>query len=166
MWIARQIAVMLGVAILLPLLTYAGANSLGAPPDWANYNTALPFNPHSTPEERAANAEKQKAERKAFADAQASFASRQLWTAAPIGCAAILLGGFLATSAIATGLIFGGLFTVVFGQWFQWMIAPQWERFVALLVCGAIIVIVGLRKAAGPTSPAYPAALIRSTPPM
>lgn len=150
MGIARQIAILLGVAILIPMLVYNGFSSLSTPPKRADYNTVIPFDPHATPEQRAANAEKQKAGQKVFAIAQTSFAARLMWTAAPLGCAAMLVGGFLPISAIGTGLIFGGLFTATFGNWTQWALVPEWQRFVMLLLAGAVLVVIGLRKTAGP----------------
>ena len=144
--IGRQIAIIFGTAVLIPLLIFYGVSTFGSPPKRSDYQTVIAFNASSTPEERAANLEKQKSEQKAFNDAQAQFASRLFWVAAPLGCLALLIGGFMDVSALGTGLIFGGIFGITTGYWTYWEFIPDWERLASLLVAALVLLVIAFRK--------------------
>jgi len=63
---------------------------------------------------------------------------------------AILIGGFMAISAVGTGLIFGGIFSVINGYWSYWQFIPDWERFVSLLLAAAVLLLIAYRKTSKP----------------
>jgi hypothetical protein len=148
--IGRQIAIVFGVAVLIPLLIFYGVSAFGSPPKWSDYYVAAPFTANATPEERAANAEKQQAQQKAFKDAQARFAFRLFCVSAPLGYAAMLIGGFMAVSAVGTGLIFGGIFGITVGYWTYWEFIQDWERFVSLIFAALILCLIAFRKVSNP----------------
>ena len=138
---------MFGVAILLPLLVYYGVSTLHAPPKSIDYRTAV-LEPGASKEERAARTERFNDDQTAFKDAQEAFAFRLFWASAPIGFAAILLGGLLPISPVGTGLIFGGLFVVTGGYWANWEFIPDWQRFLSLVAAGVVLLVAALHKTA------------------
>ncbi len=148
--IGRQIAIGFGIAIVIPLLIFYGVSSFSPPPKFEDYVTVVPFNPNATAQERQASVEKQRAEQKNFNDAKSRFASRLFYASAPLGYLAILIGGFMAVSAVGTGLIFGGIFSVINGYWSYWQFIPDWERFVSLLLAAAILLLIAYRKTSKP----------------
>lgn len=145
--IGRQIAIGFGIAILFPLLIFYGVSTFGSPPRFSDYSATQSFDyATATPEERAANREKQKTAQKNFHDAESQFAMRLFYASAPLGFAAILIGGFMAVSTVGTGLIFGGIFAVINGYWHYWEFIPDWQRFASLLIATAVLILIASRK--------------------
>jgi hypothetical protein len=116
--------------------------------NWPNPRRRV--NANWTAEERQATADKQKEAQKAFNDAKSTFSLRLFYVSAPLGDAALLIGGFMAVSTVGTGLIFGGIFSIINGYWIYWEFIPDWERFVSLLVAGAILLLIAYRKVPKP----------------
>jgi hypothetical protein len=139
--IGRQIAIAFGIAIVFPLLIFYGVSIFSPPPKFQDYNTVAPFNPNCS-----ANAEKQKAAQKAFKDAESKFALRLFCVSAPRGYAAMLAEGFMAVSAVGTGLNFGGIFSVMIGYWHYWSFIADQERFVSLIVAAVTLLVIAHRS--------------------
>jgi len=144
--IGRQIAIGFGIAIILPLLIYYGVRTFSPPPRYQDYVVGRAFNPNATPEERQAAIETQRAQQRAYSDAQVQFSSHLFHVSAPLGYAAILAGGFMAVSAVGTGLIFGGIFSVVLGYFSYWEHIADWQRFVSLLIAAIILLFIAYHK--------------------
>jgi hypothetical protein len=144
--IGRQIAIGFGIAIVIPLLIFYGVSTFSPPPKFQDYYTVAPFNQNATAQEREANLQKQKAGQAAFNDARSKFSSRLFFVSAPLGYAAILAGGFMAVSAVATGMIFGGIFLVINAYLNYWNFIPDWERFLSLVVAAAFLLVIAYRK--------------------
>ena len=132
--------------MVFPLLIYYGVSTFSPAPKLADFYTAPPYNANATPQERQANAEKEQARQKAYNEAAKVFAERVLYVAAPLGYAAILFGAFTSVSAVGTGLIFGGVFSVVTGYWGYWTYLEDWLRFISLILALAVLLFVGYRK--------------------
>jgi len=60
------------------------------------------------------------------------------------------IGGFTAVSALGTGLIFGGIFAIGYGNWVYWEFIPDRERFVSLLVTSCILTLIAFWKVPSP----------------
>jgi len=60
--VGRQVAIIVGIATLLPSLIFYGVCIFSSPPKWGDYNKVVLHGPNVTAEERAASVEKQKAE--------------------------------------------------------------------------------------------------------
>jgi hypothetical protein len=143
--LGRHLAIGLGIAIILPLLIYYGVATVDSPPRYADYvktNVVA-----AAPEERQAQILQMQSEQKAFQAAERDFARVLFYVAVPLGYVAILASGFLPISAVSTGLLFGGIFIVIDGHWTYWSFIADWQRFVSLLIAGAIIAAIAYRKA-------------------
>ncbi len=98
--------------------------------------------------------QKQRAALEAYTAANKEFTWRLIIVATPLGVAAILIGAYLPFYAIGTGLILGGIFTVVFGYWGYWQYIENWARLVSLLLGFVILLFLGYRALPGTRQPA------------
>jgi len=145
--LARQIAIGFGVALVLPLLIFYGVSTFAHRPLWNEFHKATAvYNPKATLEERAAIAEKQKAENAAYFKATQVFSLRLLLVSAPLGYLAIFIGAFGTPSGLRTGLIFGGIFSVTNGYWWCWSFVQDWLHFIALLLALAMLAFVAYKQ--------------------
>lgn len=149
--LARQIAVGLGIALILPLLVYYGVATFYPPPQPVMTVTAVAVSPNATPEERerylAQQQERQKQQQErqaAYRAAAKDFARRLIILSTPLGLASILIGAYIAIHGIGTGLIVGGIFTLVWGYWSYWTYFEDWMRFASLCAALAILLLVGI----------------------
>jgi hypothetical protein len=152
--IGRSIAIGFGIAIVFPMLIYYGVSTFSPAPKPDEYVAYPPIERDATAEEREIRQAKINGGQKALKEAQSIFAKRLFYVAAPAGYLAILIGGLVLASAVGTGLIFGGIFSVIDGYWVYWGFIPDWERFVSLLVAAAILLFIAYRKVpkSNPTS--------------
>jgi hypothetical protein len=150
--LARQIAVGFGIALIFPLLVYYGVATFYPPPKFQDIVTAtLVSQANPTPEARKELEEqrqKRQEQQLAYNAAAKDFARVLVMVSTPLGVAAIFVGAYLALHSIGTGLIFGGIFTVVWGYWSYWQYLDDWIRFVSLLAGFAILIFVGYRRIA------------------
>ena len=146
--LAKKIALGFGIAILLPLLIYYGVSTFSPPPRWEDYRIENYYQRHkdAAPEEKA-ELEKENSrlqeERKAH---QRRFQKNLFCVAAPAGIIAIVVGSFIGVQAIGTGLMFGGIFTLMEGYISYWSALPDWMRFLSLLIALIILIFIGYRK--------------------
>lgn len=89
----------------------------------------------------------------AYSRSANEFSRVLAFVAIPLGTAAILIGAFLTNAAIGTGLIFGGIFTVVLGYWGYWSHLDDWFRFASLAIGFAVLLFVGFYKLKPPKPP-------------
>lgn len=142
--LARQIAIGFGIAMIFPLLVYYGVSTFYPPPKYRPMTLTL--TPQSTPEERQKYQEESRQRQETYNAAARDFARVLVIVATPLGIIAILVGAYLPLYAIGTGLIFGGIFSVVWGYWSYWQYLDDWVRFVSLLAGFAILLFVGIRR--------------------
>jgi hypothetical protein len=136
--LARQIAVDFGIALFFPLLVYYGVETFYPSPKRQIIVTAtLVPTPNPAPEQPKAYEEqrqKRQEQQQAYDAAAKNFARVLVMVSTPLGVAAILIGAYLALNSIGTGLIFGGIFSIVWGYYGYWQYLDDWIRFVSLLV--------------------------------
>ncbi len=143
--LARQIAIGFGLAVMFPLLVYYGVSTVHPAPKFQIIVTAtLP--PNATPDERREYTEQRRKQQELFDTEARDFARVLIAVATPLGVAAILVGAYLPLYTVGTGLIFGGIMSVVWGYWTYWSYLEDWMRFVSLLAGFAILLFVGFRK--------------------
>lgn len=147
--LARQIAIGFGIAVIFPLLVFYGVSTFHPAPKFPDYVTTECMIRSTTPDERAECAQKQRAARDAYNIAAKDFAWRLIEVATPLGLLAILVGAYLTSYAVGTGLILGGILCVGAGYWGYWQYIENWARLVSLLVGFAVLVFLGYRGAAG-----------------
>jgi hypothetical protein len=78
------------------------------------------------------------------------------WVGFPLGLVALVVGLFVRTVAVGTGLAFGGLCALTAGCYSYWDDMGDALRFFSLLIVLVILIAIGLTKF-GPTKPAAPA---------
>jgi hypothetical protein len=140
--LARQIVIGFGLAIIFPLLVYYGVSTFHPAPRTQHYFGNLPpFG--TTPEERRARDEAQRAKQAEYNAAAKSFARTLVMVATPLGVAAILIGAFASPYWMGTGLILGGILTVGSGYYFYWQYLEDWLRFISLLAGFVVLIFVG-----------------------
>ena len=138
--LARQIVIGFGVAIIFPLLVYYGVRTFGYPPTPQLTFQQLP--PQASAEERQDYAQRQRTRQEEFAAQSKSFARVLIYVSTPLGIAAILIGTFLRSPALGTGLLLGGIFTVSHGYWGYWSYADDRLRFGSLLLGFCVLLFV------------------------
>lgn len=148
---ARRIAIAFGIAVIFPLLVYYGVATLHPAPKYQSVVTATLAGvaANATPEQKKDYEEQRlkRQQQQAEYDAAAKdFARAQVVVSTPLGIAAILIGAYLTISAIGTGLIYGGIFSVAAGYWGYWQHLDDWIRFVSLLAGFLVLLFVGYHK--------------------
>ena len=147
--LAKRIAIIIGIAVLLPLTVFFGVNLIDAPSDYIQV-TEVKFAEHKS--EAKTNAEKRKVaeeetQRNAFQQAAEKRHNRALfYVAYPIGLLAFLIGGFVNLRADSLGLMYGGMLTLGEGCYSNWDNMDRYVRFAALVIALAAILICGYVK--------------------
>lgn len=155
MELAKKYAIALGIAVLLPMLTYYGVATFESPPDRRAYFAEAPplKDPYRSEieqrQQQAAFAERQRAAQAEFEAARRAYARVLFFVAAPLGVVAILLGAVVGIPAIGPGLILGGIATLGMGYQAYWSDLDHALRFVSLLVAFIALVFVAWRQFGG-----------------
>lgn len=146
--LAKKIALGFGIAIILPLLVYYGVSTFHPAPRWRDHLRQTYYREYAkaTPEERLKLDQASVADNEKFQLMQKGFQQTLFIVAVPVGLLSILLGAFLTVQAIGTGLMFGGIFTVVEGYATYWSQLPDHARFLSLLAAFMALIFVGYRK--------------------
>jgi uncharacterized membrane protein YphA (DoxX/SURF4 family) len=118
--LARQIAIGFGIAIIFPLLVYYGVSTFHSAPKIQSMFATRQLPVNATADERREFNDEQRHRQEAYSDAAREFARILVIVSTPLGLAAILIGTYLTFLSVGTGLIFGGIFTVVWGYWAYW----------------------------------------------
>ncbi|MBU0477962.1 TMEM14 family protein [bacterium] len=146
--IAKKIALGFGIAVVLPMMVHYGVSTFSPRVKWQDYQ----IENYSQRYKRATPAEKVKLEKeksqltKQRKEHEKRFEKHLFFVAAPIGIAAIIVGSVIAVQSIGTGLIFGGIFTLLNGYCWYWSELQDWMRFLSLLVAFVILIFIGYRK--------------------
>jgi hypothetical protein len=84
------------------------------------------------------------------------FYRAMFWVAFPIGLTALVIGMFVPTIPVGTGLSSGGLSTLTAGCYSYWDDMGDALRFFSLLLVLAVLITLGLIKFARPTTTTPP----------
>ena len=115
--LAKKFALGFGIAIILPMLVHYGVSTFSPRPQWRDYYDPYSYQGYekASPEEKARlNAERAKKDEQRKT-AEKRFEQHLFFVAVPLGIAAIIIGSASLIQAIGTGLMFGGIFTLVDG---------------------------------------------------
>ena len=135
----------LAIGLLFPLLANMTVQIFRQPPEPMDYYEYYPPQPKTAAERKTAEADA-RAKREKFEKASAAFNEFAFYVTFPMGIAAILLAFWLRKmSALAAGLLFGGLVTIAFGSYACWETLPGWQRYVSLLFTLTLLVILALQ---------------------
>jgi hypothetical protein len=147
--LSKKFAVGFGIAIILPMLIHYGVSTFSLSPKLSDYyQNNYDFNRNESAEQREKNRQEMQRKQVDFRNAQKKFQQHLFFVAVPIGIAAILVGASTPIQAIGTGLMFGGIFTVMDGYLWYWSELQDSLRFLSLLVAFIVLIYVGYRKLA------------------
>lgn len=149
--LAKKFALGFGVAILLPMVIHYGVTTFSPRPKWRDYQIENYYERYkrATPEEKVRLEEERSRLAKERREHERRFQKHLFFVATPMGIIAIIVGSISAVQAIGTGLIFGGIFTLMDGYIWYWTELKDWMRFLSLLIAFIIIIFIGYRKFAG-----------------
>jgi len=148
--LAKKFALGFGIAIILPMLVHYGVSTFSPSPKWEDRYGTYSYQKYqnATPEEKIKLDEERDAAEKRWHSQEKIFQRHLFLVAVPVGLAAIIIGALSLIQAIGTGLMFGGIFTLIDGYCWYWSELQDWMRFLSLLVAFIVLVFIGYRKLA------------------
>jgi hypothetical protein len=142
--LAKKIALGFGIALVFPMMIHFGVSTFVEEPNWRDYHGRYAYDQNESSQAKAERIKKQE-----FFDAKQRDYQRVLFSVAvPLGILAIVVGAVLPVAAIGTGLMFGGIFSVLDGYMNYWSELPDGARFISLLLAFIVLLWVGYRKLA------------------
>ncbi|MDD5020397.1 MAG: hypothetical protein PHH75_05950 [Candidatus Omnitrophica bacterium] len=150
--LAKKFALGFGIAVIFPLMIHYGVATFVHEPKWQDYHRweddYRVDRQNMTQQEKQEMADRRKQRQQAWQYDQKQFQRALFSVAAPLGIVAIVLGSLISIQAIGTGLMFGGIFSVLDGYFNYWSELPDGARFISLLLAFIVLVYVGWRKMA------------------
>jgi len=148
--LAKKFALGFGIAIILPMLVHYGVSTFSPAPKWQDRYETNYYQRYqnATPEEKAKLDKERDAREKRWREKEKIFQKHLFLVAVPIGITTIILGAVSPIQAIGTGLMFGGIFTLVDGYCWYWSELQDWMRFLSLLAAFVVLIFIGYRKLA------------------
>lgn len=148
--LAKKFALGFGIAIILPMLVHYGVSTFSPRPNWRNFYNSDYYQRvrDASPEEKTRLENERKEQQKKIEEASGRFQRHLFFVAVPVGIIAIIIGALISVQAIGTGLMFGGIFTLIDGYCWYWSQLQDWMRFVSLLAAFIILIFIGYRKLA------------------
>jgi len=148
--LAKKFALGFGIAIILPMLVHYGVSTFSPAPKWQDRYETNYYQKYqnATPEEKAKLDKERDAREKRWREQEKIFQKHLFFVAVPIGITTIILGAVSSIQAIGTGLMFGGIFTLVDGYCWYWSELQDWMRFLSLLAAFVVLIFIGYRKLA------------------
>lgn len=144
---AKQVALWLAIATLLPTTTWYATAAFYPPPDDAEYQRKMAQyadarQPNDPAESKKFYAEKDRLQ-KEHDDAQSQFYRRMFWVTYPVGLLVIVVGLIVPVQCIGAGFMFGGIIALAAGCYSGWDLIGRWAHFWSLIVALAVVVIAG-----------------------
>ncbi|OAI50201.1 hypothetical protein AYO44_05890 [Planctomycetaceae bacterium SCGC AG-212-F19] len=146
--VVKQIAVWLGVVVLLPLTVWYGTSAVSPPPDWKEFSRSTARLEEKIREATAASEKEQLRQEKdrqqdVLDEAERVYYRAMFWVAYPIGLVAIIVGIFFPVQSVGGGLMFGGLNSLTAGCYSYWDKMEGGERFGSLVVALIVLLVLG-----------------------
>lgn len=148
--LAKKFALGFGIAIILPMLVHYGVSTFSPRPKWRDYQIENYYERYkdASPEEKERLLEEKKELDRKRREARKRFERHLFFMAVPIGIIALVVGSMMSIQAVGTGLMFGGIFTLIDGYAWYWSELQDWMRFLSLLIAFVILIFIGYRKLA------------------
>jgi len=148
--LAKKFALGFGIAIILPMLVHYGVSTFCPRPQWRDYYGSGYYQriQNASPEQKAKLEQERKKQDDKYRNAQKCFQRNLFFVAVPVGIISIILGSITLVQAIGTGLMFGGIFTLVDGYCWYWSELQDGMRFLSLLAAFVVLIYIGYRKLA------------------
>ena len=152
--LAKKFAIGIGIAIIFPMMIHYGVSTFSPQPRWEKYQI---INYYERYKEASPQEKRQMEEEKTRLDnlrreKEKQFETHLFFVAVPLGIIAIIAGAFLSIQAIGTGLMFGGIFSIVDGYINYWSELSDGLRFISLLIAFIVLIVVGYKKIGNKTS--------------
>lgn len=146
--LAKKIALGFGIAIILPMLVHYGVSSIYPEPKWDEYvsNDSVSAVRNSSPQEQEKRDIEREKKQKEYENAKKIFGARLFFVEIPVAIIAVVIGAFLSIQSIGAGLLFGGIFCATDGYWEYWSDLQDWIKFLSLLICFIVLIVLGYRK--------------------
>lgn len=148
--LAKKIALGCGIAVILPIMIHFGVEILVEDPMQGDYQVEAYYetmrNNDLSDSEKEQVREEQKALDELFEERKKRFQLILFSVAVPLGITAILIGTFLKSKGLGTGLIFGGLFSTVNGYMHHWQSIGETIIFVSMLIIFLILIYISMKK--------------------
>jgi len=145
-------AIAMGIAVLLPMLVLYGVNTFSPPPEWEDFHSRRLYEEPTpetiTPEEKAERFRLQQEASEKMEASRKQYQMRLFFTAVPVGLIAIIAGTFIRIPALAPGMVFGGVFTLIEGYLINWQELSDPIKFVSLLIALIILAVTASRRLA------------------
>ena len=148
--LAKKFALGFGIAVIFPMMIHYGVSTFVHEPRWRDYYTENYYRSYenATPQEKAKLAVERTQKEKQRREAEKRFQRSLFLVAAPAGIIAIIAGSLMSIQSIGTGLMFGGIFSLLDGYFNFWSELADSMRFLSLLVAFIVLVFIGYRKLA------------------
>lgn len=146
--IAKKIALGFGVAIVFPMMIHFGVKTFSPPPQRADYQVEdynLKYR-EAGPEEKKALREEKNGLDEQFRIAEEKFQKTTFVFAVPFGLIAIYLGAYLPQRGLGAGLMFGGIFSAVYGYVNNWGALDDGLKFASMVVAFGLLLYLALKK--------------------
>ena len=144
--LAKKIALGFGIAIILPMMVHYGVSTFFPEPRWEDYHRTVQDDKHRTKQQEEKDTKEQQKKEDEFNAKKKAFGRHLYYVEVPVGIAAVIIGAFLAIQSIGVGLVFGGIFCATDGYMEYWADLPDWMKFLSLLACFIVLVVVGYKK--------------------
>ena len=123
--LAKKFALGFGIAVIFPMLVHYGVSVFSPEPRWEDYHIVGQPPKDATREERAKREQKGAELDEKWKEDTKRFEKRLFLVAAPVGIAAIIIGSLISVQSVGTGLMFGGIFTLMDGYFTYWPELPD-----------------------------------------
>jgi hypothetical protein len=131
----KKVALGAGLALLLPMIIFYGVSTFVSEPKMLAWN------------EQKKLSDSDQLEVKAKYEALSMRHNRILYfVSMAVGIPAIAIGAFVPMQAIGSGLMFGGIFSIIHGYVGYWEHIPHGLRFISLLIAFCLLLFVGVKK--------------------
>ena len=128
-----QVALAIGIAVLLPLLAEMSVRFYAEPPKYDSY-ADYTERQSMTPEEQKKAHDEAKRKADEYDKAEADFNLKLFYFAFPLGVIEVIAGTLLwRKPTLAAGIVFGGISTIACGSFSSWETLPGWCRYASLL---------------------------------
>ncbi len=143
--IAKKIVVGFGISVLLPLLVYYAVATFCPKPKYEDYQIKHYYEKlERANEDEIINLEKERGElEKQYEEKEKIFEKNLFFVAIIMGLISIIIGFKIKNYTIGTGLILGGIFTLIDGYYSYWYELEYWMKFISVLIAFPILIFVG-----------------------
>lgn len=148
--LAKKFALGFGIAIIFPIMIHYGVSTFVPSPKWQERYSSDYYQDYnnSKPEEKAKLQQERKQHEQEWRINEKRFQRALFSVAVPVGIAAIVIGSLAAIQAVGTGLMFGGIFSLLDGYCNYWSELPDAMRFFSMLFAFIVLLYIGYKKLA------------------